>query len=178
MRRALVISAVLLTGCTATPARTASPPSTTPPTPSVAPSAGITREAAAAQYLKIGEPLNRVIGETNKQCEQDRGYYTGDSDNANPPAKRLANLKDCDRKVAAALRTSISATRAALWPGEVKADIEKLLKFNEAQVYTLERLAGAPNEDAYLKLVDSLPPDDGSADIVRARLGLPTRSPT
>lgn len=178
MRRPLIAIAALLlaAGCASQPAPAVEPSSSVASASTGATTGALTREAAAAQYIASGDQLNKVIQATDVQCKLDRDFYTGDATEANPPAKRLANLKDCDAKVAKAMRDAVARTRALQWPTEVQADIEKLIKLNEAQAYTLERMAAAADEEEYLKLNASLPPDDGSADIVRARLGLPTRT--
>lgn len=179
MRRALVVTVLILAGCTNDPAPAAKP--TLAPSSaavSASPTKGtITREAAAQQYLRLAAPSNAVGDAVNAKCLADWKFLDEGGSSEKTSSERLANMKDCDIKYVASIRSWVAAMRAATWPPEIATDLENALKYNEAVAYAFDRRIKAQNEEEYQKASAAIPADDGSADLVRARLGLPTRSP-
>lgn len=178
MRRLVFVTALLIAACSNTPAPAAKPATMTPAaSPSAAP-ATITREAAAQQYLRLAEAPNKVRDAMNAKCDADWRYLNEGGTTNKTTSEILANVKACDAANAKAIRAWVATVRAATWPAEVNADLDASIKLSEAQAYMLERMAKARGEREYRDLGATLPQDDGSADLVRARLGLPVRSPS
>jgi hypothetical protein len=179
---AAVVAAIILTlalpGCANGKTETepiAKPSATTSPSPAVTVTATITREAAGKQYLAISTPLNAALDRNVKKCKADNEFLSEGGESFKTSSQRLANLRACAVDLAKAWRTSIAAMRAAQWPAEALTDIEALTKLTEAEAYNFEQQAKARSEDEYISTANRQPKDDGSADLVRAHLGLPKR---
>lgn len=162
---ALLIGLTL--GCTAEDSDKPAPTTKAAPasvSPVASPAASITREAAAKQYLALVAPNNT---KTN-QCNEVSTFYANTyTDTA------LAKVKICYGELAKVTRVFAAQVRASQWPAELGADIEALARSLDAFAYAYEQIAKARTAEEYWSVQP--PRDDGTADIVRARLGLPTR---
>jgi len=174
---AAALLALALAGC-GSDAPTTSAPQVAEVSASTAPSpsptaATITRDAAAKQYLAIVSPFNALLDRNKKQCGEDEKFVLEGGSSFKGESEIMANLRKCEAALAKGRREVAAKLRAASWPAEVRADIEALAKADDAMAYAHEQSAKAATTDDWREV--AFPKDDGAADIVRARLGLPTR---
>lgn len=169
-----VLSLALLAGCaspTQTPAAPTNPATATPtatPTPTE-----VTREEAGKRYLVIVAPINAARGRFEKKCGVDDRYVAEGGSTTKQESQIMRNLRACADDSARAGRAFAAALRRETWPAEARADVEKLARLTEAQAYAWEQIAQTQNQEAYIQAWNRMPPNDGSAGLVRARLGLP-----
>lgn len=124
----------------------------------------ISREAAGKQYLKMVAPSNEAL----KQLGPVERFFE-----ENPTDSNFSKLQIKYDRLAELYRKFSQNLQKARWPAGVRTDIEKLARELDAVAYAVEQLASARSSDAYWEI--SIPKDSGSADLVRARLGLPGR---
>ncbi|HEY3004509.1 MAG TPA: hypothetical protein VGJ44_19335 [Kribbellaceae bacterium] len=132
--------------------------------PVASPTAAITREAAGKQYLAIIGPSNAK----GDKCLEISRFYDNNITDAN-----RAKLTICYGELGKLEREATAKLRTAQWPDEVTADVENVARSIDASAYAHEQAAKAKTDQELFEV--QFPKDDGSADIVRARLGLPTR---
>jgi hypothetical protein len=176
-----VVLALALTGCSSGGGDKSTPEPSVSSSPSDSPSASpspstITREQAAKQYLALAAPGNAARDRFEKKCGFDDRIITEGGSYDKQESDMMTNLRECWSVMAKADRAFSAGLRKATWPADAQADIEKLARFNDAAAYAEELLAKAYSFEEYGRAGEKYPRDDGSADIVRARLGLPVRT--
>lgn len=192
MRRAiaLAVTAILiLAGCagkdaTKETASSEAPTASTPtPTPAAASTPGkpatLTREQAAQRYLAIVKPSNAVLDEP--KCKQIGDFY---SDGGSwPPADQPSwderphkVMAECYKRLLPIYEKELKEFQTTAWPADAAADMADLISLAQAHLHCVKQIARAASGDAMSKAIECFAPDDGSADRVRARFGLPIRS--
>jgi hypothetical protein len=193
--RALVIIAVgglAVAGCgdnnpaTQEPATSTAPstvitpgPATTT-SPATTPHAPLTREQAARRYLAIIKSTNAVLDEP--QCAQSEDFFiNGGSwppdDHPEWDEHAFKVLRACHKKLLPMQKTSFKAFQTTLWPVDARADMADLILQSQAFLRCLKKSARVASDSEMYKALECFTEDDGSADRVRARFGLPIRTP-
>jgi hypothetical protein len=178
LRVCTAVALVALAGCSGTetvePAAEPTPARTTA-APSPTPAATLTREQAGKRYLVLvaADKANRA--RNAKKCAKDDGFLMEGGSSNKTSSEILANVRECTGNAAKFLRGWVAELRAEKWPADAHADIDSLARLVEAQAYAMERCSKATTTDEYVQVMGSYPQDDGSADLIRARFGLPKR---
>lgn len=123
-----------------------------PTAPSVQP---LTKQQAADLYLRSVEPVNRLVGAANAEMRK--------------PAPDMAKIRMLGGQKLIADRRFLDVLTGSRWPADAQDAIDALARDVAAVVSLDARLAKA-------RTVDDIPAseaDTGSAQLVRARLGLP-----
>jgi hypothetical protein len=85
-------------------------------------------------------------------------------------------LRDCYKQWVPLLAASITGFQTTRWPVDAKEDMDDLISISQAQLHCGRQGLRAKTFDAWQDVFQCYPEDDGSADRVRARFGLPRRS--
>jgi hypothetical protein len=186
----LVIVAVLaLAGCggktpvgeagpaktSATTAAPSTPASTTPPAPSKP--AVLSRQQAAAKYLALVKPINAVYDEP--QCKDAEDYMVngGSWDRSTHGDKHADQiLRSCYKRLIPMYEKNIRVFQSTPWPADAKQDMADLISLDQGLLHWLKQAVKGTTADQMYTALQTVPADDGSADRVRARFGLPGRS--
>lgn len=198
MRTFIIMVVLLLAGCgaakdTQTDAEMSASPSTATPTASQAPAATrltatpksvtpttLTREQAAARYLALAKPINAIFDEP--KCKAAEEYMVeggtwppdGHSDYGVQRADQV--LRGCHKRLVPLYQATIKAFQTTAWPVDSRADVTAMILQDQAFLYCLTKTTKATSSSAMYRAIECFPEDDGSADRVRARFGLPGRT--
>jgi hypothetical protein len=155
-------------------------PSAEPTTPPVATPATLTREQAGQLYLKLAKPANAIFDEP--KCSQAEDFFINGGSwppadtNWDDRADRV--LRSCHKRLVPLFEKNIKAFQTTLWPADAQADVADLVSLDQAFLHCLKLSVRGTSSDEMYKALECFPADDGSADRVRARFGLPRRSPS
>jgi hypothetical protein len=165
------------TAASATP--TTTPAATLSAAPKPVTSTVLTREQAATRYLAIIKASNAVFDEPKCAAAEDF-FVNGGSwppDGHSEYGERADKvLRECHKRLVPLFQASIKALQTTLWPVDARADVADLILQNQAFLYCLGKSSKATSSDAMYRALECFPEDDGSADRVRARFGLPIRT--
>jgi hypothetical protein len=144
-----------------------------PATPAV-----LTREQAAKRYLQLVAASNTVFDEP--KCEAAEEYMinggTWPPDGHSEYGEHAFKvLRECHKRLLPLFAATIKAFQTTPWPVDARADIEALISLDQAFLYCEQKASKATSDSAMYKALECFPEDDGSADRVRARFGLPGR---
>jgi hypothetical protein len=144
---------VATTSASSRPAATLTPTATTAPT-----STRPTREQAAAIYVKAVTPANEAVEALDEAVDS---------------KKDVATIRAKARAAAAANRAFLDVLLATDWPDVVAADAEELARVTAAEQSLFQRMTRVETTaDAEATLYsDNF--DTSSAQLIRAKLGLP-----
>lgn len=180
-----VIAALALAGCGGkTPVAQTGPEQTRPPaptsaTPSAAPvatPATLTREQAGQKYLSLITPINAVYDEPQCKAAEDYMVNGGSWDRSAYGGKHADQvLRACYKKLIPLYTTEIQTFQSTPWPADAKQDMADLISLDQGFLHWLKQAAKGTTADQMYTALQSVPADDGSADRVRARFGLPNR---
>jgi hypothetical protein len=185
----MALAALIVVGCggkaepdaqgtpstTATPTVSTSKPATTAkPTPTT-----LTREQAAKRYLAIIKPANAVFDEP--KCKQSEDFLlNGGSwppdDHPDWDDRAYRILRACYKRLVPLYEQSINAFQTTAWPADAKEDMADLISLDQAVLHCIRQGSRATSDSDMEEVFQCTPKDDDSADRVRARFGLPTRT--
>ncbi len=152
-----------------TPTVVATP--STPPTP--AKPATLTRVQAGQRYLALVKPVNAVFEEP--KCKESEDIFISGGTWPNDHPDRV--VRACFKRFVPLHEKLIAALQTTAWPVDARADIADMISINQAQLHCAKKASRAATYDAMSEVyAGCFPEDDGSADRVRARFGLPGRS--
>lgn len=177
-----VIAVLALAGCggktpvaqtgPAPSASTVATPSPAPSTPTV-----LTRQQAGQRYLAITKPTNDVFDRPDCATAEDYLVNGGSWDRSKYGGKHADQvLRVCYKELIPLFTAQIQAIQSTPWPADAKQDIADLVSLDQGFLHWLTQAAKGTTADQMYTALQSVPPDDGSADRVRARLGLPGRA--
>lgn len=187
----IIAAVLLLTGCgssdgassdhptSSTPSAAPVAVSTTPaPKPAPTTPTTLTREQAAAKYLALAKPANAVFDDP--KCKAAEGFMIDGGTwppDGHPEYGEHAYkvLRDCHKRLVPLYQAIIKAEQTTPWPVDAKADVADQISLDQAFLYCLGKSSKATSSSAMYKALECFPEDDGSADRVRARFGLPGR---
>lgn len=187
----ITVAVLLLAGCGGSKdGTTGTPPASTPtaapvaasttPTvpPTVAPKpatpAVLTRAQAAKRYLEIVKPYNDAAGTARCKALDEFEVEGGEwppADHRDWPGEEKVG-KACFKTYLATTTKEIQDLQATLWPVDAKDDMADLISLDQAYLHCWRAASKVSASATY----QCLPQDDGSADRVRARFGLPGRT--
>jgi hypothetical protein len=185
----MALAALILAGCGGkaepdaqeAPSATGTPTvsaSKTTPIPKPSPTT-LTREQAGKRYLALTAPINAVFDEP--KCSQaedfmiDGGTWPPDAHPSwDDQAWRI--LRSCYRRIVPLYAAWDRAAASTPWPVDARADVADLISYDQAIVYCMKKGAQAKSEQDIVDVFTCIPKDDGIADRVRARFGLPIRT--
>lgn len=188
---ATTAAVLLLTGCGSSEANHEGAPRSAPTSPrtsttkpAVAPSARaaapktLTRQQAAARYMALAKPINAIFAEP--KCKAAESYMIDGgtwppSGHAEYGEQAYQVLRDCHKRLMPLYEASIRAEQTTPWPVDAKADVASQVLQDEAFLYCMTKTSKATSSSAMYQALQCFPQDDGSADRVRARFGLPGR---
>lgn len=88
-------------------------------------------------------------------------------------------VRACYKRYVPLLETFIRALQTTAWPVDSRADVADMVSIDQAYLHCAKTAVRAATYEAMSQVYDAcFPEDDGSADRVRARFGLPGRSPS
>jgi hypothetical protein len=181
----LAAAGLVLTGCgaaskspvaqpsvtAATTAATATPSTATPAAPTTP--ATLTREQAGQRYLALVKPVNAVFDEP--KCKESEEIFISGGTWPNDHPDRV--VRACFKRLVPLAERWIVAMQTTAWPADAKADVADLISLEQARLHCEKKGARAASYDAMDEVyAGCFPEDDGSADRVRARFGLPGRT--
>lgn len=145
-----------------------------PPTPKV-----LTREQAAKRYLEIVKPFNDQLADSKCQAADDYIVNGGSwPPDGHPDWERAEKVaQGCFKKLVPLLERQIRDLQSTRWPTDAKSDVADLVSLSQGILHCDRQGAKADTTQEMDAVYACFPEDDGSADRVRARFGLPTRSP-
>lgn len=191
----VVIAALMLAGCGGGPASTSqggsspvSAPSSTPsatassttPAPTKTPTvqAVLTREQAGRRYLALIKVSNDELSDA--KCMAAQGYYLDGG--SWPPAGRPEygqvahkTMRDCFKTWMPSEAAVIRGLQTTRWPVDAREDVADLISYSQAVLHCYRQATRATTDQGMYEAFDCIPKDDGAADRVRARFGLPRR---
>ena len=185
MRNTIIalLAVAALAGCSGeTPAAQQTPSPTPSPTPSVTPvtspsPATLTREQAGRKYLAMIKPVNAVYDRADCTAAEDYMVNGGSWDRTKYSYEHADQiLRVCYKQLIPLYTTQIQTLQSTPWPADAKQDIVDLVSLNQAFVHCLRQAVKGSTAQQMYTALECFPPDDGSADRVRARFGLPGRS--
>lgn len=163
---------------------TASEPASSPPsataqrTESVSTTpAPLTREQAGQKYLAATAPVNAMFDKP--ECAAAEDYLVnGGSWDRSKYGNRHADqvLRACYRQMIPLYTTQIQVLQTTAWPVDAKQDMADLISLDQGFLHWLKQAVKGTTAAQMYAALQSVPPDDGSPDRVRARFGLPGRS--
>lgn len=174
---AAAVAVIAIAGCSAggtpAPAPTATVTVTAPAaaSPSASTTAKtLTREQAAKRYRKIIKPFNRASENCWKAAKplEEGGWY--ESDRA-----LMGKVRRACKALPAANKKLVEQLQGTAWPADAENDMGDVIALAQAEQFAFRQMAKAQTPDDWYEAMENLPADDGSADRVRARFGLPTR---
>jgi hypothetical protein len=165
-----------------------SPPATQPsttttatPTPTPTPSAAastpatLTRAQAGQRYLALIKPVNAVFEEP--KCKESEDIFISGGTWPNDHPDRV--VRECYQRYVPLDEKWLVALQTTAWPADSRADVADLISLEQAFLHCARKGARAATYEAMAEVYSGcFPEDDGSADRVRARFGLPGRSET
>lgn len=147
-------------------------PQPAPPTP-----ATLTREQAGQRYLTLTQPINAVFDRPECAAAEDYMVNGGSWDRSEYGGKHADQvLRVCYKQLIPLYTTQIQAFQSTPWPTDAKQDMADLISLDQGFLHWLKQAAKGTTADQMYTALQSVPADDGSADRVRARFGLPGRS--
>ncbi|TCC01325.1 hypothetical protein [Kribbella soli] len=191
MRFAIAITAavLLLAGCGGSKEPGGSPPvavapttvTVTPtpiqtPTPSATAStpATLTREQAGKLYLAITKPVNAVF--EKPECRDNEEVFLSGGTWPSDHPDRV--VRACYKRMLPLAERWLVLLQTTPWPADAKGDVADLISLEQARLHCVKQGTRATTYDAMAEIYSNcFPQDDGSADRVRARFGLPIRTP-
>jgi hypothetical protein len=161
---------------TPTPAVTTAPTTLTPsvPTPTT-----LTRAQAAQRYQALSKPINAVFDEP--KCSQAEDFFVNGGSwppNSHPEWDDQAwrVLRGCHTRLIPLFNGWIKAAQSTPWPVDAREDMDDLVLQDQALLRCLKKGSRAKSDQDMTEVFECVPKDDGSADRVRARFGLPRRT--
>jgi len=181
----LILASVALAGCgSKTPAAQTSPtPSSTPVAVTPAPTTPaprpttLTRQQAGVKYLALVKPINAVYDEP--QCKDAEDYMVngGSWDRSTHGDKHADQiLRSCYKRLIPMYEKNIRVFQSTPSPADAKQDMADLISLDQGLLHWLKQAVKGTTADKMYTALQTVPADDGSADRVRARFGLPGRS--
>ncbi len=85
-------------------------------------------------------------------------------------------LRDCYKRLVPMYMSSIKAFQTTPWPIDSRTDVADLVLQDQAFLYCLKKATKSTSFGTMSKALECFAEDDGSADRVRARFGLPGRN--
>lgn len=143
-----------------------SEPSKTPTSAASTSSGEMTRKEGADQYLKLVAPFNEALGSCvgvmNPLLE---AGATSPSD--------FPKLREACKDIPEANRTFANELEKATWPAEAQASISQMVDELRADQLAWQEVSEVRTHEDLFDPKYPLTEDSGTADLVRARLGLP-----
>jgi hypothetical protein len=182
----IAIGVLVLTGCSGNDPATAPPATPTGAiTPAMTPTsaktpATLTREQAGKRYLQIVKPYNDL--QEDEKCKAVDDYYIdGGSwppdDHPDWDDKAHRVVRDCYKRYVTISVQQTKDLQTTHWPAESADDMADLISLNQALLHCFRQGSRATSDDDANEIYNCFPKDDDSADRVRARFGLPGRTP-
>lgn len=179
----VMLAVLALTGCggktpvvQATPTVTATPSVTVPPT-QPATSTPLTREQAGQKYLAMAKPINAIFDRPDCKTAEDYLVNGGSWDDTKYHGQRADQvLRSCYKLLIPLYVANIQSWQTTLWPADAKQDVADLTSLDQGMLHWLRQAAKGSTAAQMYTALESVPADDGSADRVRARFGLPGRT--
>jgi hypothetical protein len=159
---------------TSAPTTTSAKPMSSPATPVV-----LTRAEAATKYLELIKASNAVFAEPKCTAAEEflvEGGTWPPSGHSEYGEHADQVLRGCHKRLVPLYEMSLKAFQTIHWPADARADMADLILQDQAFLYCLKKTSKATGSTAMYKALQCFPEDDGSADRVRARFGLPGRS--
>ena len=150
--------------------------STPSATPSVAPKAStpsaLTREQAGQRYLALVKPVNAVFDDPS--CRESEDIFISGGTWPNDHPDRV--VRACFKRFVPLSEKWIRGMQTTAWPVDARADVADLISLEQARLHCAKKASRAATYDAMAEVyAGCFAEDDGSADRVRARFGLPAR---
>jgi hypothetical protein len=184
---AALAATVVLTGCgskpvAGQPAAIPSPTATSASTPTVSRTpATLTREQAAKRYLQIVKPYNDLSADAKCHAIDDFYVLSGGSwppdDHGDWDEQPEKVARACFKRFMPITDKEIKDLQRTAWPADALGDIADLISMNQGYLHCFRQGSKATTAQAVYDTYACFPKDDDSADRVRARVGLPGRTP-
>ncbi|MEU0912156.1 hypothetical protein [Streptomyces althioticus] len=160
--------AVVLLGLASVACSSSEPAKTEPsPSPTVNTSSDkVTREQGATQYLKLVAPFNEALGSC--VSEMNPLLEAGSTTPSDFP-----KLREACKDIPEANRTFANELEKATWPAEAQESISQMVDELRADQLAWQEVSEVRTHEELFDPKYPLKEDSGTADLVRARLGLP-----
>jgi hypothetical protein len=139
--------------------------------------ATLTREQAGRKYLALIAPVNAVYDRPDCKAAEDYMVNGGSWDRSKYKDQHADQiLRSCYRLLIPLYTTQIQVLQTTPWPTDAKQDVADMVSLDQGFLHWLKQAVKGTTADQMYTALQSVPTDDGSADRVRARFGLPGRS--